>query len=161
MTENTTPVEGTETDPTPVEGTPTTDTTPEAPEGSRAGRDAARYRTALREVEAERDALVAQLDAVRREVVENMAAKVVAQPSAVWAAGVNLADLLADDGRVDADKAHAAITSAADALGLAGPPLGNRRHVPPGRPAPDDVPNRLVDAFRPPSKRHHDSSYSW
>jgi len=79
----------------------------------------ARYRTQLRETEAERDALAAKVEALQRAEVERLAAKVIQKPAALWAAGTVLADLLNDDGTVDPRKVTDAATTAQKALGLA------------------------------------------
>lgn len=73
-------------------------------------REAARYRVKLREVEAERDALAGQLDAVRRQVAEGHATGL-ARPSDLWLAGTVVADLLDDAGAVDPAKVAAAVNT--------------------------------------------------
>ena len=88
---------------------------------------AGRYRRRLREAEAatataeaERDQLREQVQTMQRaEVVRLAAEQRLQRPDAVWAAGLQLADLLGEDGQVDAGKVRAAVTAAVADLGLA------------------------------------------
>lgn len=104
------------TEPTTTEPTTTEPTepasTPDAPDdpGTDGGdREAAKYRRRLRETEAERDTLTASVDSLRRQLVDNLAAPALVDPGDLWRLGVDLADLLADDGAVDVDKVNGAI----------------------------------------------------
>lgn len=119
-----------------------------------AGREAAKYRTRLREVEAERDQLLTQLQAMRRREAERYAETAGLKPVALWAAGTDLADLLADDGTVASDKVAAAVKAARDYLGIQplpkAPPAigqgdlaGGSVHDRAGRPG------AFADAFKP------------
>lgn len=116
MTETTTEP-GTNTDmedvPVPDQDTATGDDNP--------GREAARYRRQLRETEAERDGLLTQLDALRRAEVDRLVADQTRtlKPAALWAAGTELGQLLAEDGTVDAARVAEAIKAASDTLGIA------------------------------------------
>src|SRR5690625_1674384 len=83
--------------------------------------EAKRYRLRLRETEAERDNLAAQLEALRKAEAERIAAAEVSNPAGLWAAGTDVADLLTDDGAVDPQKVRQATRDAAEALGLARP----------------------------------------
>lgn len=88
-----------------------TDTAPDDSVAGKARREAARYRTRLREVEGERDQLAGQVHNLQRA-----AATAAAQGPGRLADGadlfrddhVQLADLVADDGTVDTDRAAAA-----------------------------------------------------
>lgn len=84
-------------------------------------REARRYRTQLREVEAERDGLLERVETLQTAEVERLAGEQLAQPAGLWAAGVRVADLVDDTGRVDADAVAAAAHRAAVDLGLASP----------------------------------------
>lgn len=95
---------------------------PESPNG-----EAAKYRARLRDAETERDGLRTQLDTIRRGEVERLAAATVARPESIWKAGVELADLLDGDGKVDPAKVTEAVRSAAESLGLARPVPQSRR----------------------------------
>lgn len=78
----------------------------------------ARYRRQLRETEAERDTLRGRVEALQRGEVARLAAAEEIKAEALWASGAQLADLLAEDGTVDAAKVDAAIKAAAESLGL-------------------------------------------
>lgn len=85
------------------------------------GREARRYRQALRAAEGQRDGLAARLAAVQRAEAERLAGAVLATPSSMWTAGVELDGLLDQDGQLDPAAVAAAATGAADQLGLAAP----------------------------------------
>lgn len=110
------PVEASE----PPEGTSTPDQPSEPVEdGSKAAnREAAKYRTRLREVEAERDTLAEQVTTLQRAEAERLAAAHLKNPAGLWAAGADLPALLADDGTVDPDKVAAAAKTAVEQVGL-------------------------------------------
>lgn len=112
-------------------------------DGSKAAREAAKYRRQLRETQAERDQLREQIDAMRRAEVERLAGAVLRKPAGLWASGVQVTDLLAEDGMVDRDKVVAAAKQAAESLGLARP---MRNYVPnEGRTAPAGGNRSMVD----------------
>jgi hypothetical protein len=99
----------------------TTDPADTADQAESPSRREARYRRQLREAEAERDQLAAQLDALRRAEVERIAADHLTKPQALWTAGAELNDLLDDSGLVDAERVRAAATQAREELGLESP----------------------------------------
>ncbi len=99
--------------PTGEEGVDTRDASPNV--------EAARYRSRLRDTEAERDQLAGQLEAMRRAEVERVAAAELKNPAGLWAAGVAVGDLLAADGTVDAVKVTAAAVQARHDIGLETP----------------------------------------
>lgn len=106
--------------------------------GDGPGREAARYRRRLREAETERNQLAERVEALQRAEVERLAGVDGLRPAALWASGAELAELLGDDGTVDATKVSGAIGAARAQLGIPAPPVGPR--VPkegrsPGRPA--------------------------
>ena len=73
-------------------------------DGRLLSREAARYRTQLREAEAERDRLREQLDQHQRVEVERLAAQSgLAVPGDVWLHGAELSTLRADDGTIDTE----------------------------------------------------------
>ena len=128
-----------------------TDNTPdesEATEGEPGGREAARYRRRLREAEAERDSLTGRLEALQRAEVERVAAASLKVPSALWAAGVALTDVLTDTGDVDVDKVRTVAQDAASRLGLETPPSGLYVPSEGKNPAPPRN-NGWGDAFAP------------
>ncbi len=72
--------------------------------------EAARYRTRLRAVEAERDALAARVAAFTRAEVERHAAARLADPDDLFSLGkVEVADLFDDEGLVDVGKVEQAV----------------------------------------------------
>lgn len=76
-------------------------------------REAAKYRTKLREAEAQRDTLSGRLEALQRREAERLAAARLADGADLWRGdGVELAALLDDDGNLDPAKVseHAAAT---------------------------------------------------
>jgi len=80
-----------------------------------ANSEAAKYRRRLREAEAERDRLAGLVTGHQRAEVERMASSgigpaALADGADLWAAGVELAELLDDEDRIDADKV-AAVTA--------------------------------------------------
>ncbi|MGP4054286.1 hypothetical protein ACTWP6_05595 [Mycobacterium sp. 4D054] len=91
-------------------------------DGDGPGREAAKYRRRLRAAEAERDRLAGQVESLQRAEVERLAAGADLRPAALWASGPDLADLLSDDGTVDASKVSAAIDGAREQLGIPNPP---------------------------------------
>ena len=79
------------------------------PEGG-GNAEAARRRRQLREVEAERDALRARLDATHRALVEQQAADLFADPSDLRHAA-SIDDLRGDDGLIDPERAEATMNA--------------------------------------------------
>lgn len=80
--------------------------------------EAKRYRLRLRETEAERDQLAHRLEALQRQAVEAHAVAAGIRPAALWASGAQIADLLDDDGTIDADRVRDACETATTELGL-------------------------------------------
>ncbi len=137
---------------TPIEGTDDTTTVPEgntsdvAPEGSDSELDPdthdddqqqgdnnglsrrdRRYREQLRATEAERDTLRQNLEAMRRTEVERLAAQHLTKPAALWTVGVELDNLLREDGTVDPELVLTAAQTARQELGLEDPQAKLRR----------------------------------
>lgn len=105
-----------ETDPKGNPAPEGTETGPEAGEGADTAalrREAANYRTRLRDTEAERDKLAATVATFQRRDVEALAAsgegKKLGAGSDLWVAGVKVEELLAEDGTVDPTKVSAAV----------------------------------------------------
>lgn len=109
--DTTTPCESTmvdsDLDPAPApSGTPAAESAGAAPEQTEPNpnREAANYRTKLRETEVERDGLRGRVEALLRREVEGIAAEHLAVPGDLFdVAGVQLADMLGTDGEIDAD----------------------------------------------------------
>lgn len=96
------------------------------------GREAAKYRRRLREVEAEREQLGERLAAYQRAAVEQLAGERLAVAADIFDVGrVHLADLVNEDGQVNAD----AVTAAVGELLASRPGLGKQRQVPVGFPS--------------------------
>lgn len=91
--------------------------TPNEQQG-KAGREAARYRRQLRDVEAERDQLLEQVKTLRTVEVERLVSAAHLKPAALWAAGSTLDDLVDDEGKPDPDKISAAVARAKESLGI-------------------------------------------
>lgn len=90
------------------------------------GREAAKYRRRLRDTEAERDALKDQLTTMRRQAVDQAVAEHGrgVTSAAMWAAGVEVDELIGDDGSIDTTKVLDAIESTRTTLGIASMPAG-------------------------------------
>ncbi len=119
-------------------------------DGDGPGREAAKYRRRLREAEAERDQLAERIEAMQRAEVERLATADTLRPAALWASGIELADLMADDGTVDGSKVSEAIAGAREQLGIPAPPL-RRNYVknegsPVGRPPKPSGKDAMVSA---------------
>jgi hypothetical protein len=128
-----------------AEGAPAEQPSDQPKEANRpANAEAARYRTRLRETEAERDTLLSAVDTYRRRDVERVAeAAGMARGADLFDVGHELGDLLGDDGTVNPAK----VAEVAAAV------LVERPHwaVPgPPRPKPDPAqggyPGRLANA---------------
>jgi hypothetical protein len=106
--------------------------------GDGPGREAAKYRRRLRDAETERDRLSERVVSLQRAEVERLATADSLRPAALWSSGVELADLLSDDGTVSAAKVSEAIGAAREQLGIPNPPPRNyvkNEGRNPGRPA--------------------------
>lgn len=76
-----------------------------------ANREAAKYRTKLRETEAQNATLTGRLEAMQRREVERLASADLDTPEDLWLTDVGLGTLLDDDGQVDEAKVSAAVTT--------------------------------------------------
>lgn len=93
---------------------------PQEPEQK--GNREARYRTQLREAEAQRDAVTERLSALQRQTVEGIIERDVrVSPAGVFAAR-ELSDFLNEDGEVDRSRVLEVAGAAATELGLAARP---------------------------------------
>lgn len=68
--------------------------------GDKPGREAAKYRKRLRETEAERDVLAAQLLELRQGVIDDIATKAGVDPKLLTANGYELSGFLDEDGKI-------------------------------------------------------------
>lgn len=105
--------------------TPETETTEPAPEVDE-GKEAAKYRRRLRETEKERDALLEQVENLRRAAIDSeVASKHRIPTEGFWATGVTVDQLLTDDGTIDPAKVAATVDDAVTRLGVSHPRNGN------------------------------------
>ena len=86
---------------------------------TKARQEAAKYRTQLRDVEAERDTLHAQIDKMQRAQVEDALEGKLDKPSSFWLADHKPADFYTEDGELDSDKLNTAADTAIETIGLA------------------------------------------
>ena len=86
----------------------------------KAGREAARYRTQLREAEAQRDTIRAQLVALQTQVIETSLPPNL-KPEAWRLAHPDVSDLLSEDGTINRDALTEAISIAVETLGVQNP----------------------------------------
>ena len=82
-------------------------------EGRTASRREASYRIRAREAEAGRDALQERVTRMQHAEVERMAARL-HDPADLWGAGVDLLELLNEDGEVDPERVAEAVAALAD-----------------------------------------------
>lgn len=114
--------------------------------------EAAKYRRRLRDTEKQRDTLAAHVEALQRAHIEAALTKSGVKPDAVFAVA-ELADLVAEDGTIDADKLAAAVDAARAKFGITTPSKG--AHVPGvgNQPATRPRADAWRDAFTPARKR--------
>ena len=109
----------------PPEVEPATET---EDEGGKANREAAKYRTRLRETEAQRDTLTARIEAFQKADALRHAGTQLADPEDLFTVGqVKLADLLDDDGNVVPELVETALMGILETrpgLGKAATPRG-------------------------------------
>lgn len=146
LTEDQTDTPEDQTEDTPAEDAPTEE---EPTEDTKPGREAARYRRQLREVEAERDALVGTVDGLRRTMAETALAGTLAKPSALWMTGTSPGAYFNEEGVLDLEALTTAAREAVRSHGIApfrrfqGGADGGARGSQP-EPAPS-----FEDAFKP------------
>lgn len=121
---------------------------PDTPEPDSTNREAAKYRRKLRDTEHQRDALASTLTQLQRSRVEAVAASHGVTPTALWAAGTELADLLDEDGNPDTDRIQTAVQHCYELLGITPKEVGIAGlHSGVMRPPP--AADRWRDAFTP------------
>lgn len=121
----------------------------EAPEAAKGSKEAAKYRHQLRATEAERDGIAARLESVQRSQVEVEVTRLGVKPAAVWAAGVELGDLLAEDGTVDPKLVANAVAGVRDQFGIAQQSTRRKTGLHSGLGKKGPAPNRWAGAFAP------------
>lgn len=80
--------------------------------------EAKRYRLRLRETEEALGELARQVSLLQRDKAEQIAAETISHPAGLWASGVQVSDLLDEDGNVAREKVTAATIEASERLGL-------------------------------------------
>ena len=109
---------------------------------SKAAREAKRYRLALRETEAERDALADTVADLRRQIVDDAVAQTV-NPAGFALAGHDPAEFFTEEGTLDRAKLTAAAREAASRFGLRTPKVPD-----PGMGARDTPAPSSADAWQ-------------
>ncbi|TQO20327.1 hypothetical protein FB472_1958 [Rhodoglobus vestalii] len=128
-TQNTDTAGQAETEPTPTDSptpdspvednnTETNDTENTGGAVTKARKEAAKYRERLRTVESERDTGNATVESLRRQIIDGHITSDGMKPSAVWATGHTVADLLNDDGTVNTEAVNDAIKETRETLGI-------------------------------------------
>jgi|GEM_PF-4010641 len=103
------------------------DTTGSPSGKNREDREAARYRTKLRETEAELERVNALLTVIRRQVAEDIAkqgtsnSRGLPKPDLMWLLGVKVEDLLDESGRVDPSLVGNAVDGVRETTGINNP----------------------------------------
>lgn len=109
-----TPKEGAETasaaTDTEPSGTDTTDAGTAASGADSARNEAAKYRRKLRDAEADRDQWRQRAETLQRAEAERRAAAKLADGADIWRDGATVADMLDDDGTIDAAKVDNVVT---------------------------------------------------
>jgi hypothetical protein len=129
------------------------DDEPDIDTGTRAGRDAAKYRQRLRDTEAERDTitaerdqLAAQLAADRRAMIDWRASGAKLDPALLDANGLDPAAMLDADGRIDLAKVDDFVKATAARFGVGGFTPNRGQGMSGGAPAAKTP--SLADAFK-------------
>lgn len=117
---------------------------------SHPGRREARYRTQLRQAEAERDDLRAQVQTLQRAQVDAVIESHGVKAKAVWAAGAELSDLLGANGLPDAAKIKAAVNATRSEFGIVKAARPNPTGLKSGAGIPQAAPKGWLSAFEPP-----------
>lgn len=107
-------------DPPAAEGDPPpeADSPDQEAADTKASKEAAKYRRQLRAAESERDGLAARLESVQRSQIDAQVVATGIKPAALWASGVDIADLLAEDGTVDSERVADAVTGVREQFGI-------------------------------------------
>jgi len=114
-------------------------------DGGKLHREAAKYRTQLRETETALETMTRQRNALASMVVEqNLPAHV--SPKVFWKLADDVTEYIADDGTLDLDKVKTAAETIADDLGLSTGPMIPGQEKRPGK---VNTGNRLQQAFEP------------
>lgn len=114
-------------------------------EGGKVHREAAKYRTQLRETEAELETMTGQRNQLAQQVIENNLGNL--KPNVFWKLAGEVTDYIKDDGTLDLEKVKTTAERIADDLGITmtGPIIPSQEK----RPGKVNTGNRLQQAFEP------------
>jgi DNA repair exonuclease SbcCD ATPase subunit len=120
------------------------DTETPADDGGKVHREAAKYRTQLRETEAALETITGQRNQLAQQVIENNLGNL--KPNVFWKLADEVTDYINDDGTLDLEKVKTTAERIADDLGINTGPLipGQEK-----RPEKVNTGNRLQQAFEP------------
>jgi hypothetical protein len=121
-----------------------TETEPVENDGGKLHREAAKYRTQLRETETALETITGQRNQLAQQVIENNLGNM--KPAVFWKLAGDVTEYINDDGTVNLDKVAEAAKTIGDDLGI------NTGPVVPGqeqRPSKVTTGNRLDQAFEP------------
>lgn len=128
----------------PQDGADQAETPEDTPGRSKAARDAAKYRTQVRELETERTQLTEQLENVQRQVIDAHIEKHGLTPALLWRTGLEAREVLDDDGRVNPDRVREACDTVRTEFNL------NSTRLDPAQNADVDAPeDRAPQLFTP------------
>lgn len=102
--------------------------------------EARRYRKRAQAAEAERDSLAERLTGLQRAEAERLAGEHIVKGAALWATGIDVADVLDEAGQVDPEKVAVFAAQARESLGVEAP----RR-----RPRPNPAQSQADAVIRP------------
>jgi hypothetical protein len=113
-------------------------------EGGKVHREAAKYRTQLRETEAELDTVTGQRNQLAAQVIEHQLGNL--KPNVFWKLAGDVTDYIKDDGTVNLEKVTETAKTIGDDLGINTGPLipGQEK-----RPSQINTGNKLQQAFEP------------
>ena len=113
-------------------------------EGGKLHREAAKYRTQLRETEAALETMTGQRNQLAAQVIENNLGNL--KPAVFWKLAGDVTDYIKDDGTLDLEKVKTTAERIADDLGInTGPTIPGQEK----RPGKINAGNKLHQAFEP------------
>ena len=120
------------------------ETEPVDNDGGKLHREAAKYRTQLRETETALETITGQRNQLAAQVIESNLGNL--KPAVFWKLAGDVTDYIKDDGTLDLEKVKTTAESIADDLGLnTGPIIPGQEK----RPGKVNTGNRLQQAFEP------------
>jgi hypothetical protein len=117
---------------------------PNDTEGGKLHREAAKYRTQLRETEAELETMTGQRNQLAAQVIEHQLGNL--KPNVFWKLAGDVTDYINDDGTVNLEKVTKTAKTIGDDLGInTGPTIPGQEK----RPGKINAGNKLHQAFEP------------